>query len=84
MSGQYVYAVYGVMINKNQCNYNYIVIIVIPAKMQANVALDSRFHRKRPIEHLSYNGKPVISGLQNALNGKWVTECTCNDCIANG
>ena len=84
MSGQYVYAVHGVMINKNQCNYNYIVIIVIPAKMQANVALDSRFHRKRPIEHLSYNGKPVISGLQNALNGKWVTECTCNDCIANG
>ena len=51
---------------------------------QANVALDSRFHRKRPIEHLSYNGKPVISGLQNALNGKWVTECACNDCIANG
>ena len=86
MSGQYVHAVYGVMINKNQCNYNYIVIIVIPAKnaFQANVALDSRFHRKRPIEHLSYNGKPVISGLQNALNGKWVTECTCNDCIANG
>ena len=84
MLGQYVHAVYGVMINKNQCNYNYIVIIVIPAKMQANVALDSRFHRKRPIEHLSYNGKPVISGLQNALNGKWVTECTCNDCIANG
>ena len=33
MSGQYVHAVYGVMINKNQCNYNYIVIIVIPAKM---------------------------------------------------